>query len=128
MNTQNKGLLITVVLALGLTGCASVEQKLTEAGATRLYSDQVAAYIIGNTEKWSKGGGYYKADGTMEAVWEGVKTNRTYTISDDGEVCIKHSKTFCHFYMNDHGKIVMIESGRNAGVKKMLVGNQLSAL
>lgn len=128
MFKQKNYFLLVILLCFGLTACATQEQKLIEAGAKRLDRNQVLAYIVGNTEVWSKGGGHYMADGKMEAIWAGKTSSRTYSVSDDGEVCSKFERLFCHFYMDNHGPIIMITEGKNVGVRKMLPGNQLSNL
>ena len=128
INIPRNCLLLAFIATFGLTACATQEQKLTDAGATRLDREQALAHIIGNTEVWTKGGGYYMPEGQMKSIWKGKETARTYSVSDEGEVCIKHERTFCHFYMNNDGAILMISEGTNAGVKKMLAGDHISSL
>ena len=115
---------------LGISACASVEQKMMEAGATRLDKGQAMPHVSGKTEKWTKGGGYYGSNGTLEVVWEGKRLSGPYTIADDGEVCynVETWGKECHFYMNEGGKVVMMYEGRNVGVKELMSGNQLSGL
>ena len=130
MNPHKTKLLITSILALTLTACATIEEKLTENGATRLDAQQVKSHIAGKTEKWSKGAGYYNPNGTLETLWEGVNSSGTYTIAADGNVCyeVETWEKECHFYMNDNGEIIMIYKGKNVGTHELQMGNQLSSL
>ncbi len=130
---MNKAILkpmITSVVVLSLTACATAEEKLTEAGATRLNAAQVETRIVGNTEKWSKGGGYYNPNGTLEVLWKGANENGPYTIAADGNVCYEVADwgKECHFYMNDGGIITMIYKGKDGGTHDILKGNQLGSL
>ncbi len=128
--TVLKPLIATVVIALTLSACATIEEKLTENGATRLNAEQVKSHIVGKTESWSKGGGYYSPDGILETVWEGATNSGPYTIADDGNVCYEVADwgKECHFYMNDGGSITMIYKNRNVGARDILPGNQLESL
>ncbi len=54
---KQKPLILMAIAALTLSACATIEEKLTENGATRLNADQVETHIVGKTERWSKGGG-----------------------------------------------------------------------
>lgn len=127
---KQKLLLMMTCAALALTACATIEEKMTAQGAIRLDAEQVTNHIVGKTERWSQGGGYYNPDGTLETVWEGSKQSGPYIISDDGEVCydVRGWKRHCHFYMNDNGSITMIYKGRNVGPRDVLNGNQLATL
>jgi len=127
---KSSTLSIAFIAALTLTACATTEQKMLEAGATRLNAAQVKTYIINKTERWSEGGGFYSPDGTLETVWKGSMQEGPYTIADDGKVCydVKTWDRECHFYMNDNGKIVMIYKRKNVGAREMLDGNQLANL
>ena len=125
--TKSK-LLLGLVFVLGLTACASQEQKMIEAGAIRLSAEQTIAHISGNTEKWTKGGGYYHPNGLLDIIWDGTKASGTYTVDSNGNVCTKLDKTYCHFYMNDEGAIIMISEGKNLGARELMVGNHVSEL
>ena len=118
---------IVIILALGLSACASVEQKMTETGASRLNGTQATAHISGNTEKWSKGAGYYNPNGTLELVWEGADLSGPYTVAEDGNVCYKVASwgKLCHFYMNDNGTVVSVFKGKWY-VDEIMNGNKLS--
>ena len=102
---MKKQLLTTSLIAasIALTACATIEENLTEAGATRLNAAQAKTHIVGKTEKWTNGAGYYNPNGTIETVWEGSKQSGPYTIAADGNVCyeVETWDRLCHFYMND---------------------------
>ncbi len=118
------------VLTLTLSACATIEEKLTAAGATRLNARQVKSHIVDKTEKWSEGGGYYNPNGTLEVVWKGANESGPYTIADDGNVCYEVADwgKECHFYMNDGGTVTMIYKGKDVGTLDILQGNQLGNL
>lgn len=130
MNKINTNLIMAFAIALTLPACATIEEKLTESGATRLNAEQVKTHIVGNTEKWTKGGGFYNPNGTLETLWEGSKSSGPYTIAADGNVCyeVKTWDRLCHFYMNDGGTVKMIYKNRKVGTRDVLKGNQLSKL
>jgi hypothetical protein len=124
----NLALFMTIVL--GLSACASVEQKMIDAGATRLNGVQASSRIVGNTERWPEGGAYYNSNGTVEVIWEGAELSGPYTVWNDGSVCytISNWKMHCHHYMNEKGAVVMMYQGKNLGVRKIMTGNKLSQL
>ena len=107
-------LALVFIVTLGISACASTEQKMMEAGATRLDGAQATAHISGNTEKWSKGGGYYNPNGTLEVGWKGSQLSGPYTVADDGNVCYEVADwgKECHFYMNENGAAIMIYKGK----------------
>jgi hypothetical protein len=124
-------LALIMIVTLGLSACASTEQKMMEAGATRMNGAQATAHISGNTEKWSKGGGYYNPNGTLEVIWKGAELSGPYTVADDGNVCYEVADwgKECHFYMNENGAAIMIYKGkRKADANEMMAGNKLSQL
>ncbi len=127
---KQKLLIMMTTTALALSACATIEEKLAESGATRLNANQVKTLIVGNTEKWTKGGGYYNPNGTIETLWEGSTQSGSYSIAADGNVCFEIAdwgKT-CYFYMNDGGTIIAIHNNKNMGPRDVLAGNQLSTL
>jgi len=130
---KSSTLSIAFIAALTLTACATTEQKMMEAGATQLNAAQVKSHIVGKTERWSKGGGFYNADGAIDVVWKGSAHNGKWQVSNDGQVCIQVPTwdEFCHHYLNNNGAITLIykKDGRTrADVKEMFNGNQLSKL
>ena len=117
------------VFAFAVSGCNSRLQSMLDAGATRLNPAEVQAHIVGKTETWVRGGGYYAENGTIEVLWKGRQHRGTYDIGDNGEVCyrIPGWSEHCHYYLNDNGAIAMV-SRSNPDVKKMLPGNRLAEL
>jgi hypothetical protein len=127
------GAVCLVVAVLALSACATLEQKMTEAGATRLDGSQVESHLTGMTERWTKGGGFYNLDGQMEVVWKGTRQSGTWDVSDDGKVCYKMPawEKECHHYLDNSGQITLIykkDGKTHADVKEMFTGNQLSTL
>ena len=127
------GVVCLAVALLTLSGCATIEQKMIETGATRLNDAQVESHLTGMTEKWSKGGGFYNLDGQMEVVWKGVRQTGTWETSADGTVCYKMPDwdKNCHYYLDNNGEITLIykKDGKTfASVKEMFEGDQLSSL
>lgn len=118
-------------LALVLTACRSGPPKIvSEPGVTRLNGDQARAHISGNTEKWSQGTIYYNPDGKLEMVWRKVTTHGTWEVLADGNVCMQAKnwkQESCHYYVNNHGAITMIEGVRNRGVVEVVKGKNLPA-
>jgi len=127
---MKKQLLATSLISttLFLTACVTAEEKLIADGATWLDASQVKTHIVGKTEKWSKGGGYYAPNGTIETLWEGAEQSGTYTIAADGTVCyeVETWDKECHYYLNKGGKISLMYNGKYYGEYEVLVGNQLS--
>ncbi len=130
------GLVSVLVLALGLSACEKVPPKiLSEPGVTRLNGEQATTHISGNTEKWQGGTGYYNPNGEMEVVWRKVKSNGTWQVSAEGNVClqIRDWKQSCHYYVNNNGAITLITDGsdtpllgsRNRGVNEIIKGKKL---
>lgn len=115
------------VVAAGISACESNWEILVAAGASRLNGDQAKAHISGNTERWVRHATYYNPDGQVELVWNKVKSTGTWEVLPDGNVCLEIPKweRFCHFYLNDHGAIIMIDRGRNAGAKETVEGRHL---
>ena len=118
-----------LLLALLLTACESGPPKIVnEPGVTRLNGDQARAHISGNTEKWAQGTIYYNPDGKLEMVWRKVATNGTWEVLADGNICVQAKnwkRESCHYYVNNHGAITMIEGVRNRGVVEVVEGKKL---
>lgn len=123
-------IMLSASLLVPLSACATIEEKMAAKGATRLNAEQVKNHIVGNTERWSKGGGFYNSNGILETVWNGSSLNGPYEILKNGKVCyeVKTWDRLCHFYMNDGGIITMIYKGKNVGASEVVNGNQLSTL
>jgi len=82
----------------------SIEEKIVSDGAKKMNGKEVTAYLSNKTQQWTNGGAFYKADGTLDFIWEG-KTFYDYTWSarSDGLVCIKNTQLFttsCSVYFN----------------------------
>ena len=125
--------ILLAITVLALSACATIDQKMIEAGATRLNGAQVESHLTGMTERWTKGGGFYDKNGQMEVVWKGSQHSGTWAVSDDGEVCYKMPAwdKECHHYLDNNGHITLIykkDSKTCADVKEMFKGNQLSTL
>ena len=123
-------LALIMIVTLGLSACASMEEKMMEAGATRLDGAQATAFISGKTEKWTKGGAYYNPNGTLEAIWKGGKISGPYTVDPDGTVCYKVGtwKKYCQIYMDENGTITLIYSDGKSKIPEMMQGNETSDL
>ena len=95
------------VMLVGLAACQTVEQQSTETSAVNLSQAEVMAHISGNTEVWTKGGGYYAPNGELNVLWKGQESAGTWSVSDDGEVCyvveIWGTDKECHRYVNEGG-------------------------
>jgi hypothetical protein len=124
-------LVAVLALALVVSACRSGPPKIVnEPGVTRLNGAQARAHVSGNTEKWEQGTIYYAPGGKLEMIWRKVKTNGTWNILDDGNVCfeVKNWKNqACHFYVNNNGAITLIDGVRNRGVVEIVKGKKLPA-
>ena len=126
-------LLIASATVLALSACATVEQKMMDTGATRLNGAQVKTHLTGMTERWTKGGGYYSSDGSIDVVWKESSHNGQWQVSDEGKVCVQVPTwdEFCHHYLDNNGEITLIYKRNDktgADVKEMFEGNQLANL
>ena len=128
---MKKQIAITSIIAavIILSACTSTYQKMLDSGATRLNGAEVKSHLTNMTERWTKGGGYYKEDGNIDIVWKGSPYSGEWKVSDDGEICVQVPTwdEFCHHYLNDNGTITLMYQGKPA-VKEMFKGNQLSTL
>ena len=128
MNLHTKGLLIVSVITFGMTACDNEEQRMLDAGATRLTMEEVAEHISGNTEKWSRGGGYYHPNGNLDVIWEDAITSGKYTIDANGVVCTTTYRVSCHYYMKYKGDVILISDRKRSENNEILSGNKLSQL
>ena len=110
--------------------CPTDEQILTQSGAQRLTAEQVRAHVTGKTENWVHGGAYYHPDGLIEARWLRVRYKGSWEITDDGELCYELPKwqRRCQVYMEQNGKIYVLDEGRNIGVRETYPGNKLHTI
>ena len=122
-------LVSVLLLALVLSACRSGPPKIVnEPGVTRLNGDQARIHVSGNTEKWVQGTIYYNPDGKLEMVWHKIKTNGSWEVLADGNVCMQArnwKRESCHYYVNNNGAITMIEGVRNRGVVEIVEGKKL---
>ncbi len=79
--------LACVIFVSLLAACASPREKLIESGATPYTEAEVKELVIGKTEIWSKGAGYYDPDGTLVVRWDGQDETGTWSTTEDGETC-----------------------------------------
>lgn len=128
---MKKHLVTTSIIAalFILSACTSTYQKMLDAGATRLNDAEVKTHLTNMTERWTKGGGYYRDDGNIDIVWKGSPYSGEWQVSADGEVCVRVPTwdKFCQHYLDDNGTITMMHEGKPY-VKEMFEGNQLSNL
>ena len=120
----------------GLAACAPPGQtssgiRQEGAGVVNLARADVLAHISGNTETWTKGGGYYAPDGELHVLWEGEQSVGTWEVSDDGEVCyvvdVWGPDKECHSYVEEGGVIKLLYEDQSR-VAEVRQGNQLDAL
>ena len=100
------------------------------ADMVKLTQSEVMAHISGKTETWTKGGGYYAEDGSMQVVWKGEESKGSWQAKDDGQVCMVveawGASEECHEYVNDDGVVKLLFEG-NARVAEIKDGNQISS-
>ena len=106
-------------------GCPSDEEVLAQAGAVRLTQDEARTHVSGKTEGWVAGGAYYNPDGNMQARYRGA-----WEVEDDGSVCYQLPKweKRCHFYMRKEDEVIMLDEGKNIGVRPVYEGNRVNSL
>ncbi|MGI9416947.1 MAG: DUF995 domain-containing protein [Geminicoccaceae bacterium] len=101
------------------------------ADMVKLTQSEAIAHISGNTETWTKGGGYYAADGTMQALWKGKESKGSWEVKPDGQVCMVvemwGANEECHEYVNDEGVVKLVFEGK-ARIAAITAGNQLGSL
>jgi len=135
-------LLIVLTVSLGLLACAiagsKLEKQLLSDGATRLNSAQVTDYLSGNTQVWTRSGSgaFFLPDGNVYVKFDGrTYPLRTWTVDNDGKVCILFPNGFtssCSVYYNKDGVIwyvtleIMGEAqATNGGPDTIMEGNKL---
>ena len=136
-------LIIVLTVSLGLLACAvagsQLEKDLLAEGAVRLNPAQVTDHLSGKTQVWASGGAYFLPDGTVYVKFDGrIYPLRTWTVDEDGEVCIAFPNGFvssCSAYFYKDGKVfvvtleIMGEKQTSAGgFDTVVVGNQLSEI
>lgn len=131
-----------MIVSFGLLACATgttFEKKLQQEGAKRMNPEQVTTHLAGKTQKWNNGGAYFNSDGTVLVKFGGkVYPKRTWTVDDDGKVCILLPNgyvTSCSAYFDKDGKVWVVNleifgeaQQTEGGLDTVLEGNQLSAI
>jgi hypothetical protein len=113
-----------------LAACSSVHDDLVASGARPLDANEVRSQLVGNTEIWTKGAGYYAEDGTLRAVWEGESYTGTWEIRDNGDLCYTVAAwggTDCQSYFVRDGEVILAHQNGSRPVEH-LEGDQLSTI
>lgn len=123
------------VLAAALSACAngsglSDEEALRQRGAVRLDGNQVKQRVSGKTVQWTRGGGYYMADGKLRARWRKAYSIGSWEVSSNGQLCYQLPKweRRCQVFMDLDGEILLLDDGRNIGAMPVYDGDKLSSL
>ena len=118
-----------VLLALTI-GCATPTDSsvdTTEISSNNLGKDEVIAHVTNKTEEWSKGAGYYSADGDLDVVWEKKRFTGTWKVTDSGEMCITVAAwgdEDCHTYRLKNSAVELVYKG-DGKIRKVEDGNTL---
>lgn len=114
-----------------LASCGTEKQGTIEASTKNLNKSEVLSHVSGNTETWTKGGGYYSPDGQLNVLWKGEESVGQWEVSDGGEVCYVVDTwgpdEECHRYIREAGQTKLLFEGK-ARVAKILPGNQLNSV
>ena len=111
---------------LALAACEYNPQLLMEEGAERLDANATRAHVSGNTEFWEAGTLYYHPDGTLKSIWRKVKSDGTWTVDENGRVClVTRSWEQCHYYLSYEGEVLTVSDGLIRGAYKIEAGNKL---
>ncbi len=89
---MNKCIMIaTVAASVALAGCQTTQEKMVESGAKQLTKSEVATFLTNKTVTWLNGNGasYYAPDGKMPFVFKGKKDNGSWSIAENGTICLK---------------------------------------
>ena len=138
-------ILIVSAVSLGLLACAiagsKLEKRLVSEGAVRLNSAQVTNHLSGNTQVWTTpgSGAYFQPDGSVHVKYEGrIYPLRTWTVDDDGKVCIAFPNGFVsscsvYYYKDDTVWYVTLEimgipQETDGGPDTIVEGNRLSSI
>jgi hypothetical protein len=122
---------VASIVVLAVAACESTAESLSTIGSSRLTKAEALAHVSGNTEVWSKGGGYYSPDANLFVKWEGQDGAGIWEVTDDGDVCytvdIWGNAEECHHYVNDNGVIKLVYNN-SINFREILPGNQLNTL
>ena len=126
MQTRHLRFTLAGLIALALIGCEYNPQALVDEGATRLDAAAAEAHLSGNTEFWQAGPVYYYPDGRLETIWRKVKSDGSWTVGADGEVCLT-TRTWekCHYYLAQGNEVFTVVDNKVRGINKVEPGNKL---
>lgn len=119
------------LLTVFVVGCASQPTQIdsTSDAKSFLSKSEVVAHVSGNTEKWSKGAGYYGEDGKIQGIWDGSDINGTWAINEDGRLCLAVTQfggEDCHQYEIKDSKVQLVYEGKST-FREVKSGNQLDS-
>lgn len=123
-------LTVSCVLLTLTIGCATPTDPTadtTEISSNNLSRDEVIAHVTNKTEEWSKGAGYYSANGDLDVVWEKKRLTGDWKVTDGGEMCITVAAwgdEDCHSYRLNNGVVELVYKG-DGKVRKVEIGNTL---
>lgn len=143
-------LILFIAVVSSLAACESRYQLLgpnplvsINGVATRIGGVQTRAHVSGNTEVWKEGNVYYKPDGELELRWHKARSKGTWEVTANGVVCwnvpdwktldipsvtslqTARSQRNCHYYLDDHGKIITVQGKYVIGVHEIRKGRKL---
>ena len=138
-------ILIVITVSSGLLACAiavsKLERQLRSDGAVRLNPAQVTDHLSGNTQVWTRGGSgaYFLPDGSVYVKYDGkIYPLRTWTVDDDGRVCIAFPNGFVsscsvYYYKDDTvwyvtQEIMGVAQEFDGGPDTIMEGNKLDEL
>ena len=126
MLTKYTRLILLALCVLTLGACEYSPQALLDTGAVRLDASAAEAHLSGNTEFWEAGPVYYYPDGRLETIWRKVKSDGSWTIGADGEVCLS-TRTWqkCHYYLAQESEVFTVVDGKVRGINKVEPGKKL---
>lgn len=108
----------------------AVVHTVAHAGDNKFFSkEETLAHTTNKTEEWSKGAGFYSADGKLLVVWEGEKHEGTWRVKDSGEMCVTLAlwgDEGCHQYELKDGSVHLVFDGKGT-VRKTEDGNTLES-
>lgn len=142
MHQSLSKLIVILIASFALLACATgtmFENKLEVEGAKRMNAEQVRAHLSGNTQKWINGGAYFYPNGTVSVKYAGkVYPKRTWTVDDDGKVCIVLPDgyvTSCSAYFDKNGEVWVVNleifgevQQTEGGIDTVLKGNRLAEI
>ena len=118
------------ILAATLLVCIAALSSTVFAGEGKyLNKEEALAHASNKTEEWTKGAGFYAADGTLMAVWDGKELSGTWRIKDNGEMCVTvegWGDEGCHKYRVKGDAVELVYQG-DGKVRKMEEGNTLES-